>query len=130
MNNQHIQRYNDKNCIEKNDDNISNMLPIAYPIYDQCQCSSNDRSSLHQLDHHIDMTASSIDDLTQTNQVLASTFHSKDSALGLSNDNLNYLQMNELNIFDDIHKQQQTSLLIAFQDQSKSNLIFKCSMTY
>ncbi|CAF0928389.1 unnamed protein product [Rotaria sordida] len=75
----------------------------SYTIYEKFQYSSNSHDSLNQSDHHIDTTTSSIDDLTKTNQFLTSIFHSKDSALGLSDDNLNNLQTNQLIIFDDNH---------------------------
>ena len=55
------------------------------------QYSSNSHDSLLQSDpHQFNPTStSSTDDLTRTNPLLFSTFHSKDSALGLSDDHLN-----------------------------------------
>ena len=44
---------------------------------------------------------SSTDDLSATNQLSSSAFHSKDSALGLSDDNLNYLSTNQLLLMHD-----------------------------
>ncbi|CAF4129395.1 unnamed protein product, partial [Rotaria sp. Silwood2] len=93
---------------DDDDDTIPNKIPTintndlpSYIVYEKFQYSSNSHDSLDQSDHHIDTTTSSIDDLTKTNQFLTSTFYSKDSALGLSDDNLNYLQTNQLIIFDD-----------------------------
>ncbi|CAF4689741.1 unnamed protein product, partial [Rotaria socialis] len=68
---------------------------------------ANSHDSLLQPDHipimsTINTAASSSDDLSSTHQLLSSAFHSKDSALGLSDDNLNCLQTNEFNI-QDIH---------------------------
>ncbi|CAF0791943.1 unnamed protein product [Rotaria sp. Silwood1] len=57
---------------------------------------TNSHDSLLQADHHImnniNTAASSTDDLSSTNQLSLSAFPSKDSALGLSDDNLNWIQ--------------------------------------
>jgi hypothetical protein len=45
---------------------------------------------------HIDTATSSTDDLSLTHQLSSSAFHSKDSALGLSDDNLNCLPSSQL----------------------------------
>ena len=88
---------------------------------------------MDQSDHDINTTTSSIDDLTKTKQLLSSAFYSKDSALGLSDDNLIFQQTNEINKFngnnngddDNNHhhqqqKQQQSiSSFIKTDDQSK-----------
>ncbi len=66
---------------------------------------TNSHDSLLQPDHHLmdnmNTTASSTDDLSTTHQLSSSVFHSKDSALGLSDDNLNGLQTNQFIIIDD-----------------------------
>ncbi len=66
---------------------------------------TNSHDSLLQPDHHIidtiNTTASSTDDLSTTHQLSSSVFHSKDSALGLSDDNLNFPQRNPFLIMDD-----------------------------
>lgn len=66
---------------------------------------TDSRDSLLQTDLHIidnmNTTASSTDDLSTTHQLSSSVFHSKDSALGLSDDNLNCLQTNHFLIMDD-----------------------------
>jgi len=100
MNNERMQNDDD------DDDNISKQFEYQY--------SSNSHDSLLQSDHpNFTTTTSSIDDLTRINQLLSSTFHSNDSALGLSDDNLNNTQSNELIIQDE-----QT----IFQDKSKFNI--------
>jgi hypothetical protein len=94
---------------------------------------TNSHDSLLQPDHHImdniKTTASSTDDLSTTHQLSSSVFHSKDSALGLSDDNLNCLQTNQIIIMDDDNdddddddeQQEQilSSSLPVQQDQSK-----------
>ncbi|CAF1116738.1 unnamed protein product [Adineta steineri] len=69
------------------------------------QQHTDSHDSLLQPDHlimnHINTAASSTDDLSTTNQLSSSVFHSKDSALGLSDDNLNGLQTNPHIINDD-----------------------------
>ncbi|UJR26376.1 hypothetical protein I4U23_007709 [Adineta vaga] len=65
---------------------------------------TDSHDSLLQPDHHmnnINTAASSTDDLSTTHQLSSSVFHSKDSALGLSDDNLHYLQTNPQPIKDD-----------------------------
>ena len=62
---------------------------------------TNSHDSLLQVDHdlitHMNTAASSTDDLSLvTHHLSASAFHSKDSALGLSDDNLNYVPSNPL----------------------------------
>jgi len=95
-----------------NDDNILKQIEFYY--------SSNSHHSLLQSnDPNINIKTSSIDDLTRTNQFLSSTFHSKDSALGLSDENLNQIQSNELII----QEQHRISSLITLQDKSKFHLI-------
>ncbi|CAF2306884.1 unnamed protein product [Rotaria sp. Silwood2] len=62
-----------------------------------CQTQQNQHTNSHdsllQTDHNlmnnINTATSSTDDLSSTNQLSSSAFHSKDSALGLSDDNLN-----------------------------------------
>jgi hypothetical protein len=109
MNNERMQTDDDEQkSNEINDDSISKEIEFHF--------SSNSRDSLLQSDHPtIHTTASSTDDLTRTNQFLSSTFHSKDSALGSSDDNLNHRQSNKLII----QEQQQFSSLITLQDKSK-----------
>ncbi|CAM4771306.1 unnamed protein product [Rotaria magnacalcarata] len=126
MNNKRMQADDEQNYIEFDHDNNNPQQTItiaadrndaaSYLFHDEFQFSSTSHDSLNQSDHHIDTAASSIDDLTKTNQLLTSTFHSKDSALGLSDDNLNRTQSNELIIFED-NEQQHTSLLITSQDK-------------
>jgi len=100
MNNEPIQNDDD------DDDDISKQIEYQY--------SSNSHDSLLQSDHpNFNTTTSSIDDLPQINQLLSSTFYSRDSALGLSDDNLNNTQSNEL-----IIQEQKT----VFQDKSKFNI--------
>ncbi|WP_317205558.1 hypothetical protein [Janthinobacterium sp.] len=74
-----------------------------FPYTDQQHNHSHD--SLLQLDHgtliHLNTATSSTDDLSATNQLSSSAFHSKDSALGLSDDNLNYLSTNQLLLMHD-----------------------------
>lgn len=91
------------------DDNISKKIEFQY--------SSNSHDSLLQSDQaNLNITTtSSTDDLTRTNQVLSSTFHSKDSALGLSDDNLNQFISQE--------EQLNTSSLNLFQDKSKFHFL-------
>jgi len=114
MNNERMQNGDEQ---KSSDDNISKQIEFHY--------SSNSHDSLLQSDHqNIDPTTtarSSIDDLTRTNQFLSSTFHSKDSALGLSDDNLNHQQLNELIIQE---QQQKIPSLITFEDTSKFHFLF------
>ncbi|CAF1306271.1 unnamed protein product [Adineta steineri] len=74
-------------------------------VQQQQQQHTDSHDSLLQTDHlimnHINTAASSTDDLSTTNQLSSSVFHSKDSALGLSDDNLNGLQTNPHIINDD-----------------------------
>lgn len=94
---------------------------------------TDSHDSLLQSDHrtmnNINTAASSIDDLSTTHHLSSSVFHSKDSALGLSDDNLNCLQANQYIIMDDdddeddeddddLHQQISTSLRIQ-HDKSK-----------
>lgn len=70
------------------------------------QTHTNSHDSLLQADYHLldttNTAASSTDDLsTTTHQLSASVFHSKDSALGLSDDNLNLPSTNPFLIKDD-----------------------------
>jgi hypothetical protein len=69
------------------------------------QAHTDSHDSLLQPDHHImdtiNTTASSTDDLSTTHQLSSSVFHSKDSALGLSDDNLNVPSKNPFTIMDD-----------------------------
>jgi hypothetical protein len=95
-----------------NDDNILKQIEFNY-------LSNSHHSLLQSNDPNINIKTSSIDDLTRTNQFLSSTFHSKDSALGLSDDNLNQIQSNELII----QEQHRISSLITLQDKSKFHLI-------
>jgi hypothetical protein len=71
----------------------------------QQQTHTNSHDSLLQPDQHItdtiNTTASSTDDLSATHQLSSSVFHSKDSALGLSDDNLNFPSKNPFLIQDD-----------------------------
>jgi hypothetical protein len=55
------------------------------------QRMSNDNDTMN-ISQQIEYQYPSTDDLTRTNQLLTSTFHSKDSALGLSDDQLNQTQ--------------------------------------
>lgn len=88
----------------------------AFAFYDDfqrrdipLQPHTDSHDSLLQPDLHHPMmnngntAASSTDDLSSTHQLSSSVFHSKDSALGLSDDNLHYLQTNPhlLNVVDD-----------------------------
>lgn len=89
--------------IMANDNDISKQIEYQYP--------SNSHDSLLQSDQiNLNQTAtSSTDDLTRTNQCFSfSTFRSKDSALGLSDDNLNQdeheLKTSSLNLFQDKSK--------------------------
>lgn len=93
----------------------------SYSCHEKFQYASNSHDSLNQSDNNIDTAASSIDDLTKANQFLTSTFHSKDSALGLSDDNLNFTQSNELTVFEHDNKQHHTSSLVTSQDIGKFN---------
>ncbi len=98
---------NERRMLNDNDDNISKQIEFQYP--------SNSHDSLLQT-HLNTTTTSSTDDLTRTNQFLSSTFHSKDSALGLSDDHLNKIQSNELIIQEHI----------SLEDKSK----FSCSFLF
>lgn len=62
----------------------------------ECQYPSNSHDSLLQSDHDHCHSMTIVDELTRTNQQLSSTFHSKDSALGLSDEYLNHIQINSL----------------------------------
>ena len=66
---------------------------------------ANSHDSLIQPDHremnNMSRTASSTDDLSVTHQLSSSAFHSKDSALGLSDDNITCPQTNPIIIKDD-----------------------------
>lgn len=81
---------------------------------------TDSHDSLLQPDHltmnNINTAASSTDDLSTTHQLSASVFHSKDSALGLSDDHLNKIQSNELIIQEHI----------SLEDKSK----FSCSFLF
>jgi len=74
---------------------------------------TNSHDSLLQVDydhHHrdpINTATSSTDDLSTMNHLSASVFHSKDSALGLSDDNLNIPQTNQFQTTDDDDEQEQ-----------------------
>jgi hypothetical protein len=93
--------------IQNDDDDILKEIEYQY--------SSNSHDSLLQSDHpnFNTTTTSSIDDLPGINQLLSSTFYSKDSALGSSDDNLNNTQSTELIIQEE---------KIIFQDKSKFNI--------
>ncbi|CAF3459631.1 unnamed protein product [Rotaria socialis] len=139
MNDRRMQADDEQNYIEFDHDNNIPQQTIttaaaadrndaaSYLFQDKFQSSSNSHDSLNQSDHHIDTAASSIDDLTKTNQFLTSTFYSKDSALGLSDDNLDRTQSNELIIFED-NEQQDTSLLITSQDKVSDDDIIEVNL--
>lgn len=86
----------------------------------ECQYPSNSHDSLLQSDlHHFNsttLTTTIVDDLTRTNQ----TFHSKDSALGLSDENLNHISSNALTHLEQDEQIPSCSLL---EDKSKFHLI-------
>ena len=54
--------------------------------------NDNDNNHMNVVSQQIEYQYPSTDDLTRTTQLLSSTFHSKDSALGLSDDQLNQTQ--------------------------------------
>jgi hypothetical protein len=85
---------------------------------EQFQYYTNSHDSLLQSDHHIDTATSSMDDLTKPNHLLLSTFHSKDSALDLSDDHLDRPQLSEVTSLDDDQQQGSSS----FYDKSKLRL--------
>ncbi|CAF3616162.1 unnamed protein product [Rotaria sp. Silwood1] len=124
MLNDDVDNNDDDENIPKNLSSTNTNDLSSYTIYDKFQYSSNSHDSLNQSDHNIDTTASSTDDLTQTNQFLTSTFHSKDSALGLSDDNLNYLQTNQLIILDDNDNNNNNQQYISslYQDKFVDNI--------
>ncbi len=142
---------NDEKHIEIGDDNKNDKPLIQVAIPDdsstfsffeefhyresQPQQHANSHDSLLLPDHHtmnnINTTASSTDDLSTTHQLSSSVFHSKDSALGLSDDNLNCLQTKQSIIIDedddddddDDQQQQILSLSLPIQnDQSKRQI--------
>ena len=84
---------------------------------------TNSHDSLLQPDYHlgdhINTTASSTDDLSTTHQLSSSVFHSKDSALGLSDDNLNLPQTNQFIVIDDDEDDDDQQRLPIQDDQSK-----------
>ena len=91
----------------------------------QQQQYTDSHDSLLQPDHHLmnktHTAASSTDDLSTTNHLSSSAFHSKDSALGLSDDNLNRVQTNKsITIDDDDDDQQQVSSLSLQGQHDKS----------
>jgi hypothetical protein len=125
---------------DKNDNKL--LIQVAIPddsstlsFYDDFQQDQhrNSHDSLLQPDHHImdniNTTASSTDDLSATRHLSSSVCHSKDSALGLSDDNLNCLQTNQFIIInnddddddddDDQEHQILSSSLPIQHDQSK-----------
>jgi len=142
------ERGNDEKHIEIGDDgdnkNDKPLIQVAIPddsstfsFYEefhyresQPHQHANSHDSLLLPDHHImdniNTTASSTDDLSTTHQLSSSVFHSKDSALGLSDDNLNCLQTKKSIIIndddddnDDNQQQQVLSLSLPIQhDQS------------
>ena len=83
----------------------------------ECQYPSNSHDSLLQSDLHHFNSTTIVDDLTRTNQQLSSTFHSKDSALGLSDENLNHNSLTHLE-----HDEQIPSCSL-LEDKSKFHLI-------
>ena len=88
------------------DESSPSFFDDRYPYADhpppqQQSGHTNSHDSLLQADHdllpHLNTAASSTDDLSLvTHHLSASAFHSKDSALGLSDDNLNYVPSNPL----------------------------------
>jgi hypothetical protein len=131
MNNERMQYVDDdddRKYIEVNDKNISKQIIIAttnpddfssLPTYEEFQYYSNSHDLLIPLDHHMDTTTSSTDDLTKTNQFLLSDFYSKDSAVYLSDETFN-----RSNTLDNADEQEQIVPLTTLQDKSKQNLIF------
>lgn len=108
---------------------------------------TNSHDSLLQPDHNpimdnINTATSSSDDLSSSRQLSSSAFHSKDSALGLSDDNLNCIQSkpfiiktnynhnyDEEDDYDhghDLQQQDQVSLSLSStqQNQSKCQILF------
>ena len=77
----------------------------------QQQTHTNSHDSLLQPDYHLmdtmNTAASSTDDLSTTHQLSASVFHSKDSALGLSDDNLNLPSTNPFLIKDEDEEEEE-----------------------
>lgn len=137
INNKRMPNHDDEKYIDINDDNHPKQIKIknytelpSYPNYDESQYSSNSHDSFNQSDHHMDVITSSNDDLTKANQLLSSTFYSKDSALGLSDDHINILQSNDstntdYNENNKQHEKQKLSPSITSEDESKFNLILK-----
>jgi hypothetical protein len=92
---------NNERIPNDNEDQHSKQIEFQY--------SSNSHDSLLQSD------LDTIDNLTHTNPIFSSIFHSKDSALGLSDDNLNQLKSNELMMFQE---QERISSFTTLQDKS------------
>lgn len=126
--------------IENNNSNNNDKPLIEVVMSDEsslyenfCYCQpqtsqhKNSHDSLLQPDYNlmdnINTTASSTDDLSTTHQLSSSVFHSKDSALGLSDDNLNILQTTNQDLIHDDDDDVQHPLLIITQDNQSKYLI-------
>lgn len=129
----------------------SNDSPSSFPFHEEfyrCELlqqshtpsqpqHTDSHDSLLQPDHHnmnnINTAASSTDDLSTTHQLSSSVFHSKDSALGLSDDNLHYVQTNPALIKDDddddeddLRQEDRSKYLISFSiNRINSHFSFK-----
>lgn len=96
---------------ERISNDLNDQIEFQYP--------SNSHDSLLQSDRH-EFNPTAEDDLTRTNQCFSSTYHSKDSALGLSDEHLNHLPNNSLTQLEHDEQIPSNSLL---EDKSKSHSI-------